>query len=142
MDLDRTVRRRAHPLRRTTDPPARARTQHRLLELQASAGNRAVSGLLAVHRDPTPDATSIQATPATLIAEAKVAVHRGDIDDAAFEHYRTAKAGTVAEVAGLLWLDELALVEVDPTGAGIPSRADQKAVRDFNTLLQARVGKA
>src|SRR5262245_9366834 len=100
----------------------------RLLWLPASAGNQAVTGLLGVQRDPDP---APEPAVAERIAEARGQVTRGEIDAPAFEHYRTSSAGTVAEVVGLLWLNELTLVEVDPSGAGIAERADKKLVTDF-----------
>jgi hypothetical protein len=120
-------------------PAGPASPAAQLLWLQASAGNQAVTGLLGVQRDPDP---TPEPTVAERIAEARGLVTKGEIDAPAFEHYRTASAGTVAEVVGLLWLDELALVEVDPAGAGIVKKADKKLVTDFKALLQARVGKA
>jgi hypothetical protein len=126
-------------VRRSVQPAAPASPAAQLLWLQASAGNQAVTGLLGVQRDPDP---TPEPTVAEQIAEARELVTRGEIDAPAFEHYRTSKAGTVAEVVGLLWLNDLALVEVDPAGAGIAKRADKKLVSDFKALLQARVGKA
>jgi hypothetical protein len=120
-------------------PPVPASPQARLLWLQATAGNRAVSGLLAVQRDPDP---TPEPTVAERIAEARGLVTRGEIDAPAFEHYRTSSAGTVAEVAGWLWLNELYLADLDPAGAGIAKNADKKLVTDFKALLQARIGKA
>ncbi len=81
-------------------------------------------------------------TIAERITEARGQVTKGEIDAPAFEHYRTSTAGTVAEVAGLLWQNELYLVDVDPTGAGIDKKADKKLVTDFKALLQARVARA
>ena len=122
--------------------PAKSATPAaRLLWLQASAGNRAVTGLLRVQRDPDP----VQVTEPTIaerITEARGQVTKDEIDAPAFEHYRTSTAGTVAEVVGLLWQNELYLVDVDPSGAGIDKKADRKLVTDFKAFLQARVAKA
>jgi hypothetical protein len=120
--------------RAETDSPAA-----RVLWLQASAGNQAVTGLLGVQRDPDP---TPEPTVAERIAEARGLVTNGEIDAPAFEHYRTSTAGTVADVVGLLWLNELVLTDLDPAGADIAKRADKKLVADFKALLQARVGKA
>src|SRR5262245_31579408 len=57
----------------------------RVLWLQASAGNQAVSGLLGVQRDPDPaPAPAPEPTIAERIAEAKGLVTKGDIDAPAF----------------------------------------------------------
>ena len=115
----------------------------RVLWLQASAGNQAVSGLLRVQRDPDPNpGPTPEPTIAERIADAKGVVAKGDIDAPAFEHYRTSTAGTVAEVVGLLWFNELALPDIDPAGADIAKRADKKLVTDFRSALQTRVTKA
>jgi hypothetical protein len=81
-------------------------------------------------------------TIAERITEARGQVTKDEIDAPAFEHYRTSTAGTVAEVVGLLWQNELYLVDVDPSGAGIDKKADRKLVTDFKAFLQARVAKA
>jgi hypothetical protein len=81
-------------------------------------------------------------TIAERITEARGQVTKGEIDAPAFEHYRTSTAGTVAEVARLLWQNELYLVDVDPTGTGVDKKGDKKLVTDFKALLQARVAKA
>ena len=120
-------------------PAGPASPAAQLLWLQASAGNQAVTGLLGVQREPDP---TPEPTVAEQIAEARGLVTKGEIDAPAFEHYRTSTAGTVAEVVGLLWVNELTLVDVDPAGAGIAKRADKKLVTDFKGVLQARVGKA
>jgi hypothetical protein len=112
-----------------------------LLELQASAGNRAVTGLLGVQRAPDPAPTP-EPSIAERVAEAKAQVTKGDIDKPAFEHYRTSGTGTVADVVDLLWMNELLLVDIDPTGAGIARKADQKLVRDLSKLVQGRVATA
>ncbi len=124
---------------RSVQPAAPASPAARLLWLQASAGNQAVVALLGVQRDPDP---TPEPTVAERIAEARGLVTKGEIDAPAFEHYRTSRAGTVAEVVELLWLDELYLADVDPAGAGIANRADKKRVTDFRAFLHARVGKA
>ena len=144
MDLIRRPREPAAPGRgaRRSEPPARpAAPAARLLWLQASAGNRAVTGLLGVQRDPDP-VPAPEPTVAERIAEARASVTKGEIDAPAFEHYRTSTAGTVAEVVGQLWQNELYLVDVDPTGAGIAKKADKKLVTDFKAFVQARVAKA
>lgn len=126
-------------VRRSVQPAGPASPAAQLLWLQASAGNQAVTGLLGVQRDPDP---TPEPTVAERIAEARGLVTKGEIDAPAFEHYRASTAGTVAEVVGLLWLNELTLVDVDPAGAGIAKKADKKLVTDFKAFLQARVGKA
>ena len=126
-------------VRRSVKQAVPASPAAQLLWLQASAGNQAVTGLLGVQRDPDP---TPEPNVAELIAEARGLVTKGEIDAPAFEHYRTSTAGTVAEVAGLLWLNELYLADVDPAGAGIAKNADKKLVTNFKALLQARIGKA
>jgi len=111
-----------------------------MLWLHATAGNRAVTALLEVQRDPVPVHTPEPAI-ADRMTEARDQVTRGQVDAPAFEHYRTSKPGTVAHVAALLWLNELDLVDVDPTGSGIDKKAGRKLVTDFNAMLQARVAK-
>jgi hypothetical protein len=110
----------------------------RLLWLQAAAGNRAVTALLEVQRDPV---APPELTIADRITEARDQVSKGEIDAPAFEQYRTSTAGTVSEVAGLLWQNELFLVEVDPTGSGIDKKADRKLVTDFKVFLEERVAQ-
>lgn len=124
---------------RSGQPAKSAGPAARLLQLQASAGNRAVTRLLSVQRDPDP---ATEPTIAEQIAEARAQVSKGEIDAPAFEHYRTSTAGTVAEVVGLLWQNDLYLVDVDPAGTGFAKKADKKAVTDFKVFLQARVVKA
>ncbi len=144
MDLIRRSREPAATGRgaqRSVQPAKPATSAARLLWLQASAGNRAVAGLLGVQRDPDP-VHPPEPTIAERITEARGQVTKGEIDGPAFEQYRTSTAGTVAEVAGLLWQNELYLVDVDPTGAGIDKKADKKLVADFKAFLQARVAKA
>ncbi len=113
----------------------------RWLWLQAHAGNRAVAGLLGVQRDPDPAPAPVP-TLAERLAEARTQVATGQVDEAAFAHYRTSTAGTVEEVVELLWQNELYLVDIDPTGAGVTTKADKNSLRDFRTFLQARVAKA
>ncbi|MEP6697187.1 MAG: hypothetical protein ABJA34_09945 [Pseudonocardiales bacterium] len=121
--------------------PARSEpTEARLLQMQASAGNRAVAGLLSTQRDPDPG-TPPEPTATERLTEARGQVTRGEIDAAAFEHYRTSATGTVADVVALLWLNELYLLDVDPTGTGAAKAAERKAVADFKAFLQARVAK-
>ncbi len=137
----RGVRRSAEPARSAAPPASSGAPTDELLRLQASAGNRAVTGLLQVQRDPDPPPTP-EPTIADRIAEARAQVTKGEIDEPAFERYRTSTAGTVADVVALLWLNELYLVDVDPAGAGIDKKADKKLVTDFKALVQARVAKA
>jgi hypothetical protein len=128
-------------VKRSVQPARSASSAARLLWLQATAGNRAVTALLEVQRDPDP-VHLLEPTIADLTAEARDQVTKGEIDAPAFEHYRTSTAGTAAEVAELLWQNELYLVEIDPTGSGIDKRADRKLVTDLKALLKARVAKA
>jgi hypothetical protein len=130
------VRRAAEPAKSA----APAAATDGLLRLQASAGNRAVTGLLDLQRDPDP-APPPERTIAERITEARGQVSNGEIDGPAFERYRTSTAGTVADVVGSLWQNELYLVEIDLTGAGIDKKPDKKLVTDFKAFLQARVAK-
>lgn len=130
--------RRVKPL---VHPAASATAVARLLSLQATAGNRAVAALLEVQREPAP-VDVLERTIADRITEARGRVTKGEIDAPAFEHYRTSTAGTVAEVAALLWQDELHFEDVDPAGAAIEKKADKKVVADFKGFLEARVLKA
>jgi hypothetical protein len=116
----------------------------RLLGLQASAGNLAVTGLLGVHRqpDPAPDPAPEPEIPiAERVADAKELVTKGDIDAPAFAKYRASTTGTVADVVQRLWRDDLYLVDVDLNGVGIAKKADRKLVQDLKALVQARVAK-
>ena len=117
-------------MRRAAEPAksaAPAAATDGLLRLQASAGNRAVTGLLDLQRDPDP-APPPERTIAERITEARGQVSNGEIDGPAFERYRTSTAGTVADVVGSLWQNELYLVEIDLTGAGIDKKPDKKLV--------------
>jgi hypothetical protein len=134
------VRRSAEPGRSATPTAATREPAAELLRLQASAGNRAVTALLEVQRDPDPPPTP-EPTIADRIAEARALVTKGEIDAPAFERYRTSTAGTVADVVTQLWQNELYLVDVDPGGAGIDKKADKKLVSDFKSFAQARVAK-
>src|SRR5262245_30844087 len=118
MGVIRRAREPTPPARgvRRSAQPAPASPAAQVLWLQASAGNRAVAGLLGVQRDPDP---TPEPAVAVRIAEARGVVTKGEIDGPAFEHYRTSTAGTVADVVELLWLDDLALPDIDPAGAGI-----------------------
>ena len=150
------MRRSAEPGRSAAPTAATGEPAAELLRLQASAGNRAVTGLLEVQRDRDPPPTRLlevqrdpdppPSTPAPTIAdqiaEARALVTKGEIDGPAFERYRTSTAGTVADVVTQLWQNELYLVEVDPGGAGIDKKADKKLVADFKSFVQARVAKA
>jgi hypothetical protein len=138
----RGVRRSAEPGRSAAPTAATGEPAAELLRLQASAGNRAVTGLLEVQRDPDPPPSTLAPTIADQIAEARALVTKGEIDGPAFERYRTSTAGTVADVVTQLWQNELYLVEVDPGGAGINKKADKKLVADFKSFVQARVAKA
>jgi hypothetical protein len=129
------------PAKSAAPPTSAGAPTDELLRLQASAGNRAVTGLLEVHRDPDPPPTP-EPTIADRIAEARAQVTKGEIDGPAFERYRTSNAGTVADVVTLLWQNELYLVDIDPAGTGIDKKADKKLVTDFKAFVQARVAKA
>jgi hypothetical protein len=135
------VRRSVEPARSATSGAPTGEPAAELLRLQASAGNRAVTGLLEVQRDPDPTPTP-EPTIADRIAEARAMVTKGEIDGPAFERYRTSTAGTAADVVTPLWQNELYLVEIDPGGAGIATKADKKLVTDFKSFVQARVAKA
>jgi hypothetical protein len=139
-----TSRRPAEPAtkRRTVQrsaPDLSASPASRLLRLQKSAGNRAVSGLLDVQRDPDPAPTPAPALVDQL-AEARALITKGDIDAPAFDYYRASTAGTVADVITSLWQNDLYLIDVDPAGAGL-DRKQTKALTDFKAFLRARVDK-
>jgi nucleoid-associated protein YgaU len=125
----------------SVQPDTSATSVARLLSLQATAGNRAVAALLEVQREPA-QMELLERTIADRITEAWGRVTKGEIDASAFEHYRTSTAGTVAEVAALLWQNELHFVDLDPAGAAIDKKADKKLVADFKAFLEARVLKA
>jgi hypothetical protein len=113
----------------------------RLLWLQATAGNRAVTDFLELQRDPAPLQTA-ELTLADRIATARDQVTKGQIDAPAFEHYRASSTGSVAEVTELLWDNEMGLADIDRTGAGIDKKTDKKMVVDFQAFLQNRATKA
>jgi hypothetical protein len=137
----RGVRRSVEPAKSAAPPTSGGVPTDELLRLQSSAGNRAVTGLLEVQRDPDPPPTP-EPTIADRIAEARAQVTKGEIDGPAFERYRTSTAGTVADVVTLVWQNELYLVDLDPAGTGIDKKADKKLVTDFKAFVQARVAKA
>jgi hypothetical protein len=69
----------------SVQPAASATSAARLLWLQASAGNRAVTALLEVQRDPVP-VHPLEPTIADRITEARDQVTKGEVDAPAFEH--------------------------------------------------------
>jgi hypothetical protein len=116
-----------------------------VLNLQATAGNRAVVALLSVQRDPPqnqdPTSGALMDVPLSQrLTEAKTAVTSGGIDASAFERFRTSD-GTAADVAQQLWKDELTLWDVDAAYTGVAA-PDAKKAKELRTLLLARVNKA
>jgi hypothetical protein len=82
-----------------------------LLWLQGTAGNRAVSRI--VQRQVPPTTPSVDMPMATRLAEAAAAVKKGDIDAVAWAAWRTG-GGKLDGIALRIWMDDLALGDVDP----------------------------
>src|SRR5207248_6851727 len=80
---------------RSAQPITPAKSAAPLLWLQATAGNRAVTAILEVQRDPVPVETP-GPTIAERITESRDQVTKGEIDAPAFEYYRTSATGTAA----------------------------------------------
>ena len=111
-----------------------------VLRLQATAGNRAVSGLLGVQRDP--DTPTTQPSVAARIAEAREHLTKGEFDDP-----RSSTTGPRPPAPAPRWstcsgrTSSTWSTSTRPA-AGLTAKAEQKAVRDFTALLRARVTTA